>query len=175
MVGATSERHALNTTTIIGLFDNPEKAALAVDDLLTRNVSADDISVVASESISKEAFAIDTHTKMPEGAAIGATAGGGIGAVVAGFTAVGTIGTGGLGLIAAGPVVAALAGAGAGAAGGSIVGALTGLGFSEHEAKHVEDAVEKGSALVGVETNAIDKDDVKTIFKSHDVDKIVKD
>ena len=37
--------------------------------------------------------------------------------------------------MAAGPVVATLAGLGAGAAAGGVTGALIGLGFPEHEAK----------------------------------------
>ncbi len=136
--------------TIVGVFRSPGAAAAAIRILESRGVRADQISVVASDSFTKESFAVDSHTKLPEGVAIGATSGAALGAVVAGLTAVGAIATGGLGIIAAGPIVAALAGAGAGAAGGGAIGGLVGLAIPEHEVKHYEDALEKGNVLVGV-------------------------
>jgi hypothetical protein len=101
---------------------------------------------------------------MAEGVAVGATTGGAVGALVAGLTAVGTIATGGTGLLVAGPVVAALAGAGAGAAGGSILGGLVGASIPEHEIKHYEDALNKGSVLVGVHVPD-DADDLEDVAK----------
>ena len=53
-------------------------------------------------------------------------------------------------LIAAGPIVAALAGAGAGSAIGGIAGALIGLGLPELEAKRYEEAIKQGRILVSV-------------------------
>jgi len=99
--------------------------------------------------------------------------GGAIGALAAGLTTVGVISTGGAGLIAAGPIIAALAGAGAGAAGGSIIGGAVGAAIPEHEVKHYEDAIEKGSVLVGVECSDGDtKDKAKEALKACEAEKI---
>jgi uncharacterized membrane protein len=59
----------------------------------------------------------------------------------------------GLGLVAAGPIVATLAGLGAGAAAGGLTGALLGLGLPEHEAKFYNEQIEQGGILVGVYTH----------------------
>ena len=57
----------------------------------------------------------------------------------------------GLGIfIAAGPIVAALAGAGAGGAVGTLTGSLIGLGIPEYEAKRYESYVNKGGMLLAV-------------------------
>ena len=161
------------STVIVGLFKDHDAAAGAIHTLEFEGVRADQISLVAGDGFEKETFAVRTHTKMPEGVAVGATTGAAAGAIVAGLTAVGVIATGGLGLIAAGPIVAALAGAGAGAAGGSILGGLVGLAIPEHEIKHYEDAVEKGAVLVGVDCKDKDqRDAVKEIFERFDAEKI---
>jgi len=97
-----------------------------------------------------DAFTVETHTKATEGIGVGALSGGAIGALIAGLTAVGTIATGGAGILVAGPIAAALAGAGAGAAAGGVLGGLIGAATPEHEIKHYEDALERGSVLVGV-------------------------
>jgi hypothetical protein len=158
---------------ITGLFENPSDATAAISMLESKGVPSSDISLIAGENMSQESFAIDSHSKLPEGAAIGAGMGGAIGALVAGFAAVGTIATGGLGLIAAGPVVAALAGAGAGAAAGGVVGLGIGAVIPEHEVKYYEDAFKRGSVLVGVEAkNGDTKDTVKETFEQFNATKV---
>ena len=159
--------------TIVGLFTTPQDAAAAVHTLEARGFAPEDISIVAGEAFNKEAFGIDSHSKLPEGVAIGAGAGGAIGALAAGLTAVGVVATGGAGIIAAGPLVAALAGAGAGAAGGSVIGGAVGAAIPEHEVKHYEDAIDKGSVLVGVECPQSEaKDKAKEAFKACDAEKV---
>ncbi|GJM19435.1 MAG: hypothetical protein DHS20C14_16480 [Phycisphaeraceae bacterium] len=158
---------------ITGLFESPANAANAVEALLAKGVGADCISVLASESVSTESFGVETSSKVGEGAAIGAGVAGGVGALIAGFTAVGALASTGVGLIAVGPLVAALAGAGAGAATGGVLGGLVGLAIPEHEIKHYEDALHKGSVLVGVDTDCpLDSSDIKDVFKAHSADKI---
>src|SRR5690606_34822548 len=121
----------------------------------------------------KSAFGVETHSKLPEGAAIGAGTGGAIGALVAGFTVVGTLATGGAGIIAAGPIVAPLAGAGAGATAGAGVGALTGPAIPEDAVKHYENALKEGAVLVGVHTeDSAQCDAAKAVFEEHNADKI---
>jgi hypothetical protein len=70
--------------------------------------------------------------------------------VAAGLAAVATISVPPLGFLAAGPLVAALAGLGAGGAAGGLIGALTGLGIPENEAKFYHGELSKGGILLGV-------------------------
>lgn len=149
---------------ITGLFAEHADAAIAINAIENSGISPDAISLVAGEGFDKDAFAVQTQTKLPEGVAIGATSGAAIGAIVAGLTSVAAIATGGIGLLAAGPVVAALTGAGAGAIGGSVLGGLVGIGIPEHEIKHYEDAVKEGAVLVGVECDDGDQRDTVRSF-----------
>ncbi len=158
---------------VTALFENHTDAAAALDSLVAAGFDTSNISFIASDDFDADAFTVQTHSKLPEGAAIGAGTGGAIGALVAGLTAVGAIATGGAGLLVAGPLVAALAGAGAGAAGGSILGGLIGLAIPEHEIKHYEDALAKGSVLVGVECDDADeRKTAKAVFERHNAGKI---
>jgi hypothetical protein len=56
-------------------------------------------------------------------------------------------------LIAAGPIMATLAGLGAGGAAGGIIGALVGMGIPEYEAKRYEGRVKDGGVLLSVHCN----------------------
>lgn len=160
------------STLIVGLFSQTTHAAAAVSLLEMQGVDGSQINLVASDSFDKDSFSISVNSKLPEGVALGATTGAAVTALVAGLTGVGAVVSGGLGLVVSGPVVAALAGAGAGAAGGSVIGGLVGASFPEHEVKYMEDAIEKGSVLVGVEYNAETKDLIKETFEQCHVDKI---
>jgi len=161
------------STTITGLFEEPSDASAAMHTLIARGVSESAISVVASDAVATESFAIDRHSKLPEGVAIGAGSGGAVGALVAGLTSVGAIATGGTGLLVAGPMIAAFAGAGAGAAGGAVVGGAIGAAVPEHEVRHYEDALEQGAVLVGVECEDDDVERlVKDTFEHFDAEKV---
>ncbi len=142
------------TTVVTGLFDSPRQAAIAVQTLEAQGIAGDDISLLTGDRHDRGAFTVETHTKAVEGIGIGAASGGALGALIAGLTAVGTIATGGAGILVAGPLAAALAGAGAGAATGGVLGGLIGAAAPEHEVKHYEDAIAKGSVLVGVTCEA---------------------
>ena len=54
--------------------------------------------------------------------------------------------------IAAGPILAALAGAGTGAAIGGVAGGLIGMGIPEYEAKRYEGYIKDGGILLSVHT-----------------------
>lgn len=135
-------------TLVTGLFKTRVDATQAIRRLEDKGFQDGDISMLMSDSVGKD-FKIEDSSKMPEGLAAGATAGGVIGALVAGLTAVGTIATGG-GLLIAGPLVAILAGGGAGAGVGGIIGGLAGAGMPEHEAKLFASELEDGRILVAV-------------------------
>lgn len=135
---------------VTAIFHSRPAAEMAVDELNRAGFAPEDVSLLMSDSTRGREFAVKKSTKVPEGTATGATVGGVIGAVAAGLAAVGSLAIPGLALVAAGPVVAALAGLGAGAAAGGLTGALIGLGLPEHEAKFYDKEIEKGGILVGV-------------------------
>lgn len=137
-------------TLVTGLFKSRADAERAVEDLLHYGFTRDDISLLMSDATRGREFAMQMATKAPEGAAAGATIGGVLGAIAAGLVALGIVAVPGVGLVAAGPIVATLAGLGAGAAAGGLTGALIGLGIPEHEAKFFHEEIERGGILVGV-------------------------
>ena len=140
---------------VTGLFKTRTAAEAAVDAIIKRGYTRDDISVMMSDATRSKEFAIETGTRVGEGASIGGALGGTIGAVLAAIAAVGTsIALPGLGLIVAGPLAAALAGAGAGGATGGLIGALIGAGIPEHRAKVYDTGLRSGGILLGVETKS---------------------
>jgi hypothetical protein len=150
------------SNVITGLFNNASDASTAIRVLEFKGISANDISIIANDSTTKDSFAVTDSSKLPEGIAIGATSGGVLAAIAGGLTAVGTVASGGIGLLASGPIVAALSAGGAGAAAGGLIGGAIGLSIPEHEVKFYEDAIEKGSVLVGVHAK---NDDVQELIE----------
>lgn len=142
------------STLVSGLFMSRGTADEAVQDLVHAGYAADDISVLMSETTRGREFAVKGSTKAPEGATTGATVGGVLGAIAAGLAAAGVLVIPGVNLVAVGPVLAALAGLGAGAAAGGLTGALIGVGIPEHEAKFYKEEIERGGILVGVYVHA---------------------
>jgi hypothetical protein len=143
---------------VSGIFKTREGAERAIDDLVRAGFSRDDISLLMTDTTRGREFGLDMATKTPEGVATGATVGGVLGGIAAGLVALGTIAIPGLALLAAGPVVAVLAGIGAGATAGGLTGALIGMGLPEHEARFYNDEIRKGAMLVGVYTHSDRKD-----------------
>lgn len=149
-------------TLVTGLFKNRVAAETAVDAIIKRGYTRDDISVLMSDATKNKEFAIETGTHAVDGAGVGSAIGGTLGAILAAVAAVGSsIALPGLGLVIAGPIVGALAGAGAGGVTGGIVGALVGAGIPEHRAKVYDAGLRAGGILIGVE--ARDKDDVEKL------------
>ena len=140
-------------TLVTGLFKTRSSAESAIEDLVAHGWSRDDMSLLMSDATQGREFGLAMATKAPEGAATGGTIGGVIGAIAAGLVATGVVAVPGLGLVAAGPIVAVLAGLGAGAAAGGVTGALIGLGVPEHEARFYNEQIEHGGILVGVYTH----------------------
>jgi len=145
---------------VTGLFKNRVAAEAAVDAILKRGYTRDDISVMMSDATRSKEFALQARTHAADGAGIGGALGGVVGAVLAAIVAVGsTIILPGVNLVIAGPIAAALAGAGAGAATGGVIGALIGAGIPEYRAKVYEAGLRSGGILLGVEAKADDEVD----------------
>lgn len=145
---------------VTGLFKSRVAAEAAVDAIIKRGYTRDDISVLMSDATKSKEFAVETRTHAVDGAGIGGAVGGAVGAVLAALVAVGTsIALPGIGLVIAGPIAAALAGAGAGGAAGGLIGALVGAGIPEHRAKVYEAGLRGGGILLGVEAKSDDDAD----------------
>ena len=142
-------------TLVTALFKNATQAEAAVDALIKRGYSRDDISVIMSDATRNKSIAIVEGNKAAEGTGVGSAVGGVIGATIAAIAAVGTsLALPGLGLVIAGPIAAALAGAGAGGATGGIIGALVGAGIHERRAAVYDSGIREGGILVGVEAKS---------------------
>jgi hypothetical protein len=139
---------------VTGLFKTRVAAEAAVDAIIKRGYTRDDISVLMSDATKSKEFAVETRTHAADGAGIGGAVGGAVGAAaLAAIVALGAPIT--LpGIIIAGPIVAALAGAGAGGATGGIIGALIGAGIPEHRAKVYDAGLRGGGILLGVEAKS---------------------
>ena len=138
-------------TAVFGIFASDVEAEQAVDLLIAANFPSSSISVLLADTRSTKAFAHEKHTKAPEGTTTGATVGGVIGGTLGVLAGVGALAIPGIGpLIAAGPIMAGLAGLGAGGAVGGLVGALVGMGIPEYEAKRYDGRVKDGGTLLSV-------------------------
>ena len=145
---------------VTGIFRSRVAAEAAVDAIIKRGYTRDDISVLMSDATKNKEFAIDTRSHAADGAGIGGAVGGAVGAVLAAIAAVGTALTiPGIGIVVAGPIAAALAGAGAGGATGGLIGALVGAGIPEYRARVYDASLRAGGILIGVESKADEEAD----------------
>ena len=145
---------------VTGVFKTRTAAEAAVDAIIKRGYTRDDISVLMSDATRSKEFAIETGTHAADGAGIGGAVGGTVGAVLAAISAIGTsIAVPGLGIVVAGPLAAALAGAGAGGAAGGLIGALVGAGIPEHRARVYDASLRAGGILIGVEAKTDEEAD----------------
>jgi uncharacterized protein YjbJ (UPF0337 family) len=151
--GSWSDQHL-----VTGLYETPETARKAYQDLTTRHgYKADDISVLMSPDTRDRHFGdvkpgheLKEGSKAAEGAGIGGGIGLGVGAALGALVAAATaIAIPGLGLVVAGPIAGAIAGAGAGGATGTLLGALIGAGIPEERAATYERGINQGGIVLG--------------------------
>lgn len=138
-------------TAAFGIYPNEASLRTGVDTLEREGFRLTDVSVMFPENEGSKDFAHEKGTKAPEGAATGAGSGAVIGGTLGWLAGVGTIAIPGVGpFLAAGPIMAMLAGIGAGGAVGGLAGALVGAGIPEYEAKRYEGRMRDGGILVSV-------------------------
>lgn len=148
----------MRNKAVMGLVETQAQAEAIVSALRAEGFANDDISALFPDTQGTHDFAHEHHTKAPEGAALGAGAGGLAGGTLGLLAGIGAIAIPGLGfLIAAGPIIAALTGAAAGAAVGGLTGALVGLGMPEVQAKLYEGKIRGGNILIAVHTEDRDR------------------
>jgi hypothetical protein len=161
--------------TIVGLYDNVTDAQQAVQALTNAGFDRDRISLVLhdregaySSGLGHDATLTDTSDDIGAGVATGAAVGG-LGGLLIGLSALAIPGIGPV--VAAGPLVAGLVGAGVGAAVGGLVGALASAGVPEEQAHYYVEGVRRGGALVTVEANDEEANEVADIMnRYHPVD-----
>jgi hypothetical protein len=145
---------------IVGIVETAPLANEAIAALLSGGLTKDDISLVMSGK-TKEHFSAatkDTGDRAIVDAAIGAGTGGVMGALLAGLTMIGAVAIPGAALFVVGPIVAVLAGTGAGAALGGLAGGLSAAGISAAESKKYEDEIKAGKVVIIAHT----KNDIET-------------
>jgi len=142
---------------VFGIYSNRQNAEEAVLALKNANFRNTDISVLFSENEGTKDFALEKHTKLPEGSSAGAGTGAVIGGALGWLTGIGALAIPGVGpFIAAGPIISLLAGIGAGGVLGGIAGALVGMGIPEYEAKRYEGRIKEGGILLSVHCDSAD-------------------
>ncbi len=152
------------STHVVALFEKLSDAERAIDDLISKNVPRDRISLI---SHSGEVREMENPTAMAsEGAATGLTTGAVVGGVL-GLLAGAGIGFVPAGLAIAGPIAGLFAGGAAGAATGGILGGLVGLGIPSNLVPTLEEGIKKGGAVVAVEAR---EEDVQLIEETLDRD-----
>ncbi len=136
-------------TTVVGLFENRDRAQRAIEALQRAGFNREDMSIVMRDQ--REAKALADETGVGGATAAGAVGGGLLGGLGGLLVGLGALAIPGIGpIIAAGPLVAALAGAGVGALTGGLIGALVDAGVPEEEARVYQQGVERGGILLSV-------------------------
>ncbi len=154
---------------VLGVATNNSQAETIVQDLHSNGFGNNQISVLFPNGQVTRDFALEQHTKAPEGALAGVGAGGALGGTLGLLVGLGLLAIPGIGpILAAGPLVAFLTGAAAGATLGGLTGGLVGLGIPEVEAKHFETQIKSGNILITVHaTNADQRATAKQVFVRH--------
>jgi hypothetical protein len=136
---------------VYGIYSTREHAEEAVEALRQAGIRPEDVSVLLPDNIGTKDIGYEKHTKAPEGATAGAATVGVLGGALGWLAGIGALAIPGIGpLLAAGPIMAALAGFGAGSVLGGLAGALAGMGVPEYEAKRYEGRIRSGAALLSV-------------------------
>ncbi|MBA3661931.1 MAG: hypothetical protein H0W64_09395 [Gammaproteobacteria bacterium] len=158
------------------IFDDKEAAENAYRDAIKQGYKPEEINVLMSSDTRKKYYDSDlvtkeTGDKSMEGLAIGGALGGTIGGTIGAIAAIGTsLVFPGLGLIIAGPLVAGLAGAGAGSISGGLIGALVGWGIPEERAKVYEQGIKSGGIVLGV-NETTGRGNLETDWKKYKTEK----
>lgn len=138
-------------STVVGVFDESDRARDAIQALKDSGFAASDISILMKDHGQAREMAEDTGTRAGEGAVTGAVGGGILGGLAGWLVGIGALTIPGVGpVIAAGAFGTALAGAGMGAGMGAIAGALIGMGIPTEEAEWYEGEVQRGRTLITV-------------------------
>jgi hypothetical protein len=153
---------------VFGIYPSRNSVEAAVRAFQQAGFRPTDISLLMPENVGNKDLGHEKNTKSPEGATAGAVSGAVVGGALGWLVGIGALAIPGVGpFIAAGPIMAALAGIGAGGALGGIGGGLVGLGIPEYEAKRYEGRVRSGGVLVSIHCDSSEwTDRAKKVMES---------
>ena len=136
---------------VFGIYRTVDSVQDAVVVLRMKGFRSTDISVLIPENEGSKDLVTMKSTKAPEGAVAGAGSGALLGGALGWLVSIGALSVPGAGaFVAAGPIIATLAGVGAGGAVGGIAGGLIGLELPEYEAKRYQGRIRTGGVLLSV-------------------------
>lgn len=150
---ASAPQDALGQRLVFGSFLDRESAEQAYGVAERMGYDREDFNILMSNETKDRYFPEDVRfkSKVAEGASAGAAIGGTAVGVVGALVAIGTtIALPGFGLVLAGPLVAGLAGAGAGGIAGGLIGALVGWGIPENDARQYEKDIRDGRIVMSI-------------------------
>ncbi len=152
-------------TLLVSVFDNRNEAEKAVDELEHSGFSSDDVGfALRGKDINAGGTVTDAvGTKDGSGAAVGAVTGGVVGTLLGAAAALLIPGVGPV--LAGGILATSLGYAAAGVAVGGLLGAMTGAGLTEEEAKYYEKEFNSGRAIVTVRAGVNDAGAVMILRK----------
>lgn len=137
-------KHHPHETTVSALFKTPAEAQAAINALAPMSLDKDDVSLILSEEAYQKEDLVETvmGEYLHQEAVHAGKTGGLAGAIIAGLTAVAAMLSGGASLLATGPLIGFIAAA------GGMIGGLLGAGFTEEEAKVIDEGIRQGNVLV---------------------------
>ncbi|CAN5651508.1 hypothetical protein BH10CHL1_BH10CHL1_26620 [soil metagenome] len=162
--------------TLVGLYHDVATANQVVQALVNAGITRDDISMVVNDREGQytagaqaddlnNAQTSEVGTATAGGAVTGAVIGG-VGGALLSLSALAIPGIGPV--VAAGPLIVGLIGAGAGAAVGGLLGALTEAGVPEEEAGFYIAGVNRGGTLVSAAVDDQEVNQIVEIMQRHD-------
>ncbi len=160
-----------SSTIAVGVFSDREKAEAAIDELLDEGFPDSQIGVVTRQTetsarrLDDDDDSDDEGDSAATGAITGAAAGAGIGGLIGLGVLSGVIPIVGPALFA-GTLGVLASNAAGGAAVAGLVGALTGWGISEDDARHYEKEIVAGRVVVTV-TAGSRTEDARAILSAH--------
>jgi hypothetical protein len=165
----TTNESLAGRRTIIGVFDGPNHAEMALNELRNAGFTPEQVSVVAKDTRETKDMVENTGMGGGEGVATGAVLGGITGGVLGWLVGIGALAIPGIGpIVAAGALATTLGGAAVGAAAGGLIGALVDLGVPEEDARGYHESVRAGSILLSVNAlSAQEASRAREIFDRH--------
>lgn len=159
---------------LMGVFESPAQADMALRELEDKGYAPEEISVISKTNVYEER---DKDGKpVAKTAGTGAVTGGAIGGLAGLLAGVGAI-PALAGLFLAGPIVGALglagvaattaSGAVTGAAAGGLIGALVGLGLPRETAERYEAIVSRGGVVIGLTGRDEMTGQARTVLEKH--------
>ena len=157
--------------TVVGVFDGPRHAEMALNELKDAGFAPNQVSIVAKDTREGRDLVESSGMEGAEttGAATGAVVGGLTGGILGWLVGIGSLAIPGIGpIVAAGALATTLGGAAVGATAGGLIGALVGAGVPEEDARGYEESVGRGQILLTVsapEGNQAER--ARQIFERH--------